>query len=71
MVNLRFERGAEKRPSSKLISSPSAPRTEAATALALATILSVARWTADPPSAAERDPPVPSPIATFSVSPWT
>ena len=26
--------------------------------------------TAEPPSVAEREPPVPSPIATLSVSPW-
>ena len=36
-----------------------------AIAFAFVMIFSVARWTADPPSAAEREPPVPSPIATL------
>jgi hypothetical protein len=53
-VRVRFERGAEKSPSSKRISSASAPRMRPAIALAFVTIFSVARWTAEPPSEAER-----------------
>src|ERR1700737_3593613 len=45
-VRVRFDRGAEKRPSSKRISSASAPRRRGAIVLALLPIFSAARWRA-------------------------
>ena len=60
----------EKTPSSKRSSSGSTCSMCAAMARALATTFSLARWKAEPAMAEEREPPVPSPKNTWSVSPW-
>ena len=71
MVNVRLVFGLEKIPSAKLTSPASTPSRWAASVLALAMIFSTAPWNADPASVAERDPPVPWPKKTLSVSPCT
>ena len=58
-----------KMPASNSTSASAASSMCAAMVRALATIFSVASMTAEPPSVAEREPPVPSPIATRLVSP--
>ena len=60
----------EKMPSLKLTSAGSTLRLCAAIALALVITFSAALWNAEPDMVAERDPPVPSPKNTLSVSPW-
>jgi hypothetical protein len=56
---------------STTMSASSASSSRAASCFALVTIASVAPRTADPPSCSERDPPVPPPVRTRSVSPST
>jgi hypothetical protein len=58
-------------PVSTTMSATSASSRRAASCLALSTIASVAPRTADPPSCSEREPPVPPPVRTRSVSPST
>ena len=70
MVSVRLVPGAEKMPSENFTSSASTLSIWAAMARALVTILSVATWKAELPMVAVRDPPVPSPKNTWSVSPW-
>ncbi len=70
MVSVWLVLGDEKMPSVKLTSSCATLSIWAAIALALATIFSVATWKAEPARVAEREPPVPSPKNTRSVSPW-
>ncbi len=53
---------------STTMSSTSASSRWAASCLALSTIASVALSTAEPPSCSEREPPVPPPVRTRSVS---
>ena len=56
---------------STTMSATSASSRWAASRLALSTSASVALCTADPPSCSEREPPVPPPVGTRSVSPST
>ena len=58
-----------KAPSANSISASAASSMCAAIGLAWSTIFSDARRTADPPSVAEREPPVPPPIESASESP--
>ena len=61
----------ENTPSSNLRSASATLSMWAAMVRALATIFSVARWKAEPAMLDEREPPVPSPKNTWSVSPCT
>ena len=70
MVSVRLVPGAEKMPSANFTSPASTLNMWAAIARALVTILSVATWNAELPMVAVREPPVPSPKNTWSVSPW-
>ena len=56
---------------STTMSATSASSRWAARRLALSTSASVAWWTADPPTCNDREPPVPPPVGTRSVSPST
>jgi hypothetical protein len=56
---------------STTMSATSASRRDAARRLAFSTSVIVAALTADPPSCKDRDPPVPPPRGTRSVSPST
>ena len=71
MLSVRLVLGLEKTPSAKLMSAASTLSRWAASCFALVVILSAAMSTADPPMVAEREPPVPSPRKTWSVSPCT
>ena len=61
----------ENMPSSNLTSSAGTLSRCAAIAVAFTVILSLAISIAEPPMVAEREPPVPSPKNTWSVSPCT
>ena len=71
MVKVRLVFGLAKIPSAKFTSATSTPSRWAASAFALAVIFPIAPWNADPASVAEREPPVPWPKKTLSVSPCT
>ena len=70
MVMVWLDLVLEKMPSLKFTSAASTFMLCAAIALALTMTFSPALWKAAPDIVAERDPPVPSPKNTLSVSPW-
>ena len=69
MVSERLDLGDENTPSAKSTSPTSTSNWCAAMRLPFSITLSDAISSAEPPMVAEREPPVPSPSATASVSP--